>query len=219
MSTSWMHSTASADHSNLAHFLVIHWEILLLQILNSWFMAIRFDHFLNSSWKWPLSWSFLFGIRSHLLSAHFWTQTWVLLTVFSHVVWWNLCLCWLMYHIWFGGLVSTLWWTRFTSTFYRALMDLVLLWLILLAIGVVGSHSLISWILHSLSIYLCFWSLMQILLLWNIWILLSKKLIFKTHLSLLCISSLSSTNLCWSFYLLCMVRKIGWINIINTIYV
>jgi len=175
-------------------------------------MAIRFDHFLNSTWKWSLSWSLLFGIRDHLLSAHFGSQT-LIASVFTHIVWWNLCR---LVHIPFRALVSTLW-TGFTSTFYRALMYLVL-WLIL-AIGVACSYSLVSWILHSLSIYLCFWSLMQIVL-WNIWILLlSQKLIFKTHLSLLCISSLSSTNLCWSFYLLGMVWKIWWINIINTIYV
>jgi hypothetical protein len=35
-------------------FLFVHWEIFLAQILNSWFMIIRFYHFLNTTRKGSL---------------------------------------------------------------------------------------------------------------------------------------------------------------------
>jgi len=42
-------------------FVFIHREILLVEILNSRFMVIRFEHFLNTSREWPLDLSFRFG--------------------------------------------------------------------------------------------------------------------------------------------------------------
>ena len=149
-STLLMKSVCSRTHSHLTYLLIIHWKILLLQILNSRFMIIRFDYLLNSTWKWSLLRSFLFWIRNYLLGTHFGCQT-LTCCVLSNIIWGNL---YCTMNI-FGCLISSLW-AWFTNTLHRGLMDFICL---TLTIGISGSNSLISRILHSLSIYLCFGSL------------------------------------------------------------
>lgn len=46
--------------SDILAFVFIHREILLVEILNSGFMVIRFEHFLNTSREWSLDLSFGF---------------------------------------------------------------------------------------------------------------------------------------------------------------
>ena len=50
-------------------FVFVHREILLVEILDSRLMVIRFKHFLNTSREWPLGLSFRFGFYQ-LLSGH-----------------------------------------------------------------------------------------------------------------------------------------------------
>lgn len=69
--SSLIHPILCVHHSHWIHFLVVHRIILLLQILNSRFMVLRFHYFLDASRKWSLNLSFLFWVRSNLLSTHF----------------------------------------------------------------------------------------------------------------------------------------------------
>lgn len=57
---------------DILSFVFVHREILLVEILDSRFMVIRFEHFLNTSRKWPLNLPFRFGFYQ-LLSGRFGT--------------------------------------------------------------------------------------------------------------------------------------------------
>jgi hypothetical protein len=72
---SLIHTILSIHHPHWIHFLIVHRIVFLLQILNSRFMILRFHNFLDASRKRSLDLSFLFWIRSNLLSTHFGGQT------------------------------------------------------------------------------------------------------------------------------------------------
>ena len=120
-------------------FLFIHWEIFLTQILYSWFMIIRFYHFLNTSRKGSLLLWFLNFLINLLLLRKF--VCWVL--IFMHISLYYILLRW-----------SILWWRQCPRWLIIGLNTLIIT---LFCLQFLIS---IAWI--SLSVYLCLWSLLHI---------------------------------------------------------
>lgn len=120
-------------------FLFIHWEIFLAQILYSWLMIIRFYHFLDSTWKRSLLLLFFDFLINLLLLCKF--IGWIL--IFMHISLNNILLRWPIF-----------WWRKCSRW--------LIIWLYTLVITFFCLQFLIpvAWI--SLSIYLSFWSLLDI---------------------------------------------------------
>ena len=120
-------------------FLLVHWEVFLAQILNSWFMVIRLYYFLNTSWEWSLLLRFFYFLINLLLLREFKACVLVLMHIRLHYI--------LLRRPCFGR---------------RLCSRRLIIWLNALIISFFRLQFLISVARISLSINLGFWSLLNV---------------------------------------------------------